>query len=37
VWLFTKVLAYLRHLEQLGDAHRLEPPAEAGAERWAAA
>ena len=36
VWLFTKVLAYLRHLEVLGDARRLEAAEADGAERWAA-
>src|SRR4051794_12423101 len=34
-WLFTKVLAYLRHLELRGEARRLEAEAEGGAERWA--
>jgi glyoxylase-like metal-dependent hydrolase (beta-lactamase superfamily II) len=36
VWLFTKVLAYLGHLEVRGDARRLEPAEAGGAERWAA-
>jgi glyoxylase-like metal-dependent hydrolase (beta-lactamase superfamily II) len=33
-WLFTKVLAYLRHLECLGDARRVEPAEPGGTERW---
>jgi glyoxylase-like metal-dependent hydrolase (beta-lactamase superfamily II) len=37
VWLFTKVLAYLRHLEARGEAERLEPDGEAAPERWAPA
>jgi glyoxylase-like metal-dependent hydrolase (beta-lactamase superfamily II) len=37
VWLFSKVLAYLRHLEVRGDARRLAPEGEQTAERWAAA
>ena len=36
VWLFTKVLAYLQHLEVLGDARRLEAADAEEAERWAA-
>ena len=34
-WLFTKVLAYLIHLEATGRATRLEPAAEGAPERWA--
>jgi len=33
-WLFTKVLAYLRHLAVHRQARRLQPAEEAGAERW---
>jgi hypothetical protein len=36
VWLLSKVLAYLRHLEVRGDARRAEPEPGGAAERWAA-
>jgi hypothetical protein len=34
--LFTKLLAYLQHLEVLGDAQRLDAAEPGGAVRWAA-
>jgi len=33
-YLFTETLAHLRHLERTGDAARMEPAEEGGAERW---
>jgi glyoxylase-like metal-dependent hydrolase (beta-lactamase superfamily II) len=36
-WLLTEVLAFLRHLEVRGEARRVPPDEEGGAEEWTAA